>query len=220
MNSEIHTVDLGMVNAFLARTNDGFILIDTGMSRQWEKLEAVLLKEGCLPSGIKLVLITHGDSDHTGNCAVLQKKYGLKIAMHRGDLAMVQNGAFPELHARSFSGKIMLFLVKAANRKATFGTFQPDIFLEDGQDLVEYGFDAKVVHTPGHTTGSVAILTGKGNLLAGDTVSNRLRPGLAPFVQDRRELEASFAKLKALKASEVYPGHGKPFPFEKLLEIQ
>jgi len=50
----------------------------------WETLENKLTTAGCLPGKLKLVIITHGDFDHTGNCAKLQQKYNCKIAMHKG----------------------------------------------------------------------------------------------------------------------------------------
>jgi glyoxylase-like metal-dependent hydrolase (beta-lactamase superfamily II) len=218
-NEEIRTIDLGMVNAFLAEAGDGFILVDTGVTQQWTKLEKILLKEGCLPSKIKLVIVTHGDSDHSGNCAALQKKHGIKIAMHRDDSSIVKTGIPCEHQARGVLGKLMLALIKSTNKKTRFDTFEPNIFLNDGQHLVEYGIDARIIHTPGHTRGSLAIITARGNLLVGDTVSNRMRPGLAPFFQDRNEMIASLDKLKKLGAKTVYPGHGKPFGFNELLKI-
>ena len=48
MNYKIIVLDF--VNAFLVKLKDGFILIDTGMPQHWERLEAQLTAEGCLPS--------------------------------------------------------------------------------------------------------------------------------------------------------------------------
>ncbi len=74
MNEETQHIDLGFVNAYLVKAGEGFILIDTGVPQQWARLEAVLLAAGCLPDKLKLVIITHGDIDHTGNGARLQQK--------------------------------------------------------------------------------------------------------------------------------------------------
>lgn len=71
MNTEPQVITLGFVNAFLIPAGDGYVLIDTGMDPQWEPLESQLLKAGCLPDKLKLVVLTHGDLDHTGNCAKL-----------------------------------------------------------------------------------------------------------------------------------------------------
>jgi glyoxylase-like metal-dependent hydrolase (beta-lactamase superfamily II) len=105
-------------------------------------------------------------------------------------------------------------------RRSGFETFQPDVLLKDGQNLSEYGLAAQIIHTPGHTKGSIAVLTETGHLVVGDTFSNRGKPGIAPFIQDMQELRESVAKLKRLKATMVYPGHGKPFPFSALSSLE
>jgi hydroxyacylglutathione hydrolase len=166
------------------------------------------------------VVITHGDLDHTGNCAKLQKKYQAKIAMHPGDRAMAETGAPLVRKTRSFKVKVFMLLARLTRGKTKFDTFKPDLLLADGQDLKEYGLAARILHTPGHTKGSIAVLTDQGWLFPGDTLSNNNKPDIGPFIQDDRELRDSLAKLKGLSARTVYPGHGKPFPFEALARIE
>jgi glyoxylase-like metal-dependent hydrolase (beta-lactamase superfamily II) len=100
-----------------------------------------------------------------------------------------------------------------------FRRFEPDILLEDGQELSGYGLAARVIHTPGHTKGSIAVLTTDGQLFPGDTVSNRRKPEGASFIENGQELHDSLMILKGTKARMVYPGHGKPFAFESLASI-
>ena len=79
----IKTIQLSFVNAFLAKAQEGFVLIDTGLPSQWQVLEKELISAGCLPDKLKLVILTHGDLDHSGNCKKFQEKYQTKIAMHQ-----------------------------------------------------------------------------------------------------------------------------------------
>jgi glyoxylase-like metal-dependent hydrolase (beta-lactamase superfamily II) len=123
MSQETQVIDPGFVNAFLVKTTDGCILIDTGTAKQWTRLESELLKTGCLPADLRLVLITHGDFDHTGNCAVLQRKYGVKVGMHPGDVPMVQTGVTPVHHARGCLAKLLLRLGNRMSVKSE--CFQP-----------------------------------------------------------------------------------------------
>jgi hydroxyacylglutathione hydrolase len=220
MNQETQLIDLGFVNAYLLKAADGYILIDTGVSQQWSRLESELLQAGCLPSRLKLVVITHGDFDHTGNCAELKRKYHVKIAMHSGDVQMVKTGLpLPvKRKARGLRGKLFLWLGR--RMIGNFPVFEPDIILEDGQDLSEYGLAARVIYTPGHTKGSIAVLTADGRLFAGDTFSNRGKPAGAPFIANKEELRNSIAALKRTQAHTVYPGHGKPFAFDELASIR
>ena len=190
------------------------------MDPQWDLLEKELLKASCLPDKLKLVVITHGDLDHTGNCAKLQKKYQAKIAMHPGDRAMAETGARLIRKTHSFKVKVFMFLHRLTRGKTKFETFTPDLLLADNQDLKEYGLAARILHTPGHTPGSIAVLTDQGGLFPGDTISNSNKPDIGPFIQDDQELRDSLAKLKSLSARTIYPGHGKPFPFTALAGIE
>ncbi len=72
MTSEIKTINLGHVNCYLVKTGDGFILIDTGWATKRTELEKELESAGCKPGNLKLVILTHGDSDHVGNCTYLR----------------------------------------------------------------------------------------------------------------------------------------------------
>jgi len=216
MNEKIKIIELGIVNAFLVTLKSGFVLIDTGLAQQWEKLETALTSVGCLPDKLKLVIITHGDFDHTGNCAKLQEKYKAKIAMHQADAFMVENGVFLKRKVRTLSGKMIILLSRLWHRRASFDKFRPDIFLTDGQSLEGYGFNAKIIHLPGHTKGSIGILTDEGDFFAGDMLVNSKKPDIAIFVDDFQELKNSINKLKNLNIKNIYPGHGKPFPLERL----
>ena len=212
----IKIIQLDFVNAFLVKVKDGFVLIDTGMPQHWERLEAQLIAAGCFPSQLKLVIITHGDQDHLGNCAKLQEKYKAKIAMHEADAFMAEGGVLPKRKARTLAGRILMLLFRLRRQKIGLQKFKPDIFLKDGEDLGEYGLSAKIIHLPGHTKGSIGILTEEGDLFAGDTLVNSKKPDMAIFVDNSKELKNSIEKLKKLNIKKVYPGHGKIFSFSDL----
>ena len=57
---------LGSVNCYLITTETGFLLVDTGSSRRCAELEKELASAGCQPGDLKLIVLTHGDFDHTG----------------------------------------------------------------------------------------------------------------------------------------------------------
>jgi hydroxyacylglutathione hydrolase len=213
---DIKIIELTFVNAFLVKVNEGFVLIDTGLSMHWEKLENELISAGCLPDKLKLVIITHGDFDHTGNCAKLQEKYKCKIAMHKDDSLMAENGIFLKRKVRTLSARIFTLIRIFFRRKFTFDKFKPDIYLAEGQTMNEYGFNATIIHIPGHTKGSIGILTDDGNLFAGDTFTNNKKPDIANYIENEGELETSISRLKNMNIRTVYPGHGKPFEMEQI----
>jgi glyoxylase-like metal-dependent hydrolase (beta-lactamase superfamily II) len=57
-------------------------------------VEAELVSTGCFSDKLRLVVITHGDLDHTENCAKLKEKYNAKVAMHQADAFMAEEGIF------------------------------------------------------------------------------------------------------------------------------
>ncbi|MGA3012838.1 MAG: MBL fold metallo-hydrolase [Bacteroidales bacterium] len=213
---DIRIIGMTFVNAFLIRVTDGFILIDTGLEMHWDRLNKELETAGCFPGNLKLVIITHGDFDHAGNCVKLREKYHCKIAMHENDLSMVEKGVHPIRVVKSLSARIFMKIRRLMRKKFTFEYFTPDLYLTDGQKLTEYGLDASIIHLPGHTKGSIGVLSDDGILFAGDIFTNRGKPDTATYIEDASELENSLARLNNMKIIMVYPGHGSPFPMDKI----
>ncbi|MBE0526101.1 MAG: MBL fold metallo-hydrolase, partial [Candidatus Thorarchaeota archaeon] len=94
MIKDIKTIILGSMsgNCYLLETEEGFVLIDTGRKSARSKLEQEMEIAGCNPENLDLIILTHGDFDHTGNCAYFREKYNVKIAMHQSDSGMVEFG--------------------------------------------------------------------------------------------------------------------------------
>jgi len=224
MNGNINIIGLGFVNAYLLKGKDGYVLVDTGVPSQWDMLEKGLLSAGCLPGKLKLVIITHGDWDHTGNVTKLREKYNVKAAIHAGDVPQVENGVLLKRTVRPLMYKLKfvfrMMVRKLRGVKMNANKFKPDILLSDGQSLAEYGLAAKVIHMPGHTPGSIGILTQEGDLIAGDTFVNRKYPDSAQIIENPAQLKDSLDKLKKLNIKTVYPGHGKPFLMQDYLNAR
>ena len=93
----------------------------------------------------------------------------------------------------------------------------PDLYIEDGYDLSEYGFEAQVLSIPGHSKGSIGILTAGGDLFCGDLLENMDKPALSSIMDDLTAANTSIEKLKGFAILTVYPGHGEPFPMEQFM---
>ena len=105
MPEEIVTIDLGFVNAYLVKSNGGFILADTGLASQWAKLSGALKSAGCAPGLLKLVVITHADMDHAGNARRLQAEWKAPVAVHGADAATLRSGEAPKRRGRGSSAR-------------------------------------------------------------------------------------------------------------------
>ncbi len=207
---------LGSVNCYLLESGAGYLLIDTGASNSRAELEKELARSGCEPGKLVLIVLTHGDFDHIGNCAYLREGFGAKLAMHRDDAGMAQQGDM--FWNRKSGNTLQRSLAPILFRFPKSRRFTPDLFLEDGSDLSEYGFDAQVVLLPGHSKGSIGILTAGGELFCGDLLENGKKPALNAIMDDVVAAQASIEKLRGLGVGTVYPGHGRPFPMELLVE--
>jgi hydroxyacylglutathione hydrolase len=211
------------VPCYLIRDTDDFILIDTGDSSDRDRLENELDLLNVSSQSFKLVILTHGDFDHAGNAAFLRKKYGVKIAMHASDSGMVEKGDMGfnrKLRSDRVSvfGRIIMFISSHFVPPTQFEVFKPDHLIKDGQDLTEFGFDAKILELPGHSKGSIGVLTGNGDLFCGDLLMNMLKPNPHFVIDDYADFTCSIEKLKKLCIQTVYPGHGKPFSFKQYIK--
>ena len=206
---------LGTVNCYFVETGTGFILIDTGSSNRRAELESQLTGAGCKPGNLKLIVLTHGDFDHTGNAAYLRERFGSKIAMHKDDAGMAEHGDM--FWNRSSGGAVLSLIASILFRFPKSNRFKPDFYVEEGDSFSEYGFDAQVLSIPGHSKGSVGILTADGDLFCGDLLDNSKEPAINSIMDDLADCDASLEKLQAFEINTVYPGHGKPFAIDSFL---
>ncbi len=223
MTQEITTISLNFifvsVNCYLIRVSDGYILIDSGFSLHRRGIERELNKAGCKPGNLKLIIVTHADFDHAGNCAYLREKYGARIAMHRAESDVAEKGdmlgsrpRWPRF-IRAYTRFVHLYLPIGKSK-----CFKPDFYLEDGQDLTEHGLDGRVVYLPGHTAGSIGVVTGGNDVFSGDLLLGNKKPKKNSLVDSMAEMDASIEKLRNLGVKTVYPGHGRPFKLEEFID--
>ena len=205
---------MGSVNCYLLRASEGFVLVDTGAPNARARLRRTLEDSGCLPGKLNLILITHGDFDHTGNAAQLRRALGGAIGMHADDARMAEIGDM--FVNRSRPNAILRALVPLLIGFGKAERFSPDVLLEDGTAPAEYGLDARVIGLPGHSKGSIGILTADGDFFCGDLLESTKQPGLGSIIDDRQAALASLARLRELKIRMIYPGHGVPFSVDRL----
>jgi hydroxyacylglutathione hydrolase len=223
MSDAVITLGLGGVNCYLLQAGDGFTLVDTGLATKRHDLDRRLARAGCVPGRLRLIVLTHGDLDHAGNAAHLREIYGTAIAMHADDAPMAETGDTdlgrkPKPDRVTMSGRFIMVmgrLAELARRGNALETFTPDLLVDDGFDLGEFGLNARVLHLPGHSRGSIGVLTANGDLFCGDLLYHWRRVSV-PICDDAASWEASMGKLRASPVVMVYPGHGRPFPWSKV----
>ena len=214
----ITRIESGRVNCYLVKMGDEFVLVDSGYAKHRDAIEAALAEAGCEPGKLRLIVMTHGDFDHVGNSAYLRERYGCKLAMHHDDVGMVEHGDTFWNRDVSRATKVLgkLFTILMRIRLDEEDRFTPDLLLEDRQGLAEFGLDAIVHHLPGHSKGSIGLLTAGGAFFCGDLFTNVSKPKQADLVSNRESYAKSLKVTKELDIQTVYPGHGIPFSMDAL----
>lgn len=173
-------------NTYFIMTEGGAIVIDPGDGSR-EILN--FIKNDNL--NVKYVLLTHGHFDHINSTKLLQES-GAEVYLHSLDAHMLNDKS----NLAWISGVVS-------------NGFAPDYLVEDGYKFNLLGLDITVMHTPGHTKGSVCYLI-EDSIFSGDTLFY-LSVGRTDFpTGSSSQLENSIAnKLFALPSDyTVYPGHG------------
>jgi glyoxylase-like metal-dependent hydrolase (beta-lactamase superfamily II) len=201
---------MGGPNVYLL-ARDELTLVDTGFKGQHSLRYIIreLGRLGYVPSDISNIVITHHHPDHIGNLAKLKEITGARITAHRLDAPYIE-GKLQQ------PGPAMLVWLHS-----TFETLlqalsadpvNVDVLVDDGDILPIFG-GLKIVHTPGHTPGSISLhIEKEGLLFTGDAVNHRHGihlPSRAFTVDFQQELE-SVRKIAGLDFDVVCFGHGLP----------
>jgi len=222
MKSEIFPLKLGLNSCYLIRGKD-IVMIDGGLPNKLKMFKRKLLKLGFQPSQIKLIVLTHSHFDHCGSAREISDLTGARIAIHESKKTFSENGGMIIPKGVNILGKITQPLVFPIFKKISFPKFTPDILIKDKPYLLnEFGIDGYIIHTPGHTIGSISVILDSGEAFVGCMAHNgfpfRLRPGLPIYAQDINTIKKYWKLLIDKGVKMVYPGHGKPFPVEVLKE--
>ncbi len=201
-------VSLGQFQAYLVLGPDGWTVIDSGLAGSGALIREAM--EAAKPGApLVRVVLTHGHEDHAGSLSELMSHPGVISVAHRLDAPFIRGDApMPPPNLTE-------------DERPLYESIQPHIVpappapvvqeVEDGDHLA-IGHGAVVVHTPGHTPGSMAIYLARESILfTGDTIAAvGDTPILGPFNCDRAAAMGSFRKLAAIDASLVCFGHGRP----------
>lgn len=160
---------------------------------------------GRRPEDVSHILMTHAHPDHTGAARRLARRTGAKIVAHRSDVCRRVGGELTLNYMRVF-GALPLpvpFLERVPVAQ----------LVEDG-DLLPIAGGIRVVHTPGHTAGSLCFLEQSSRtLFSGDTIfsdGTHLSRSVPFPGYDKPSYRSSLARLATIEFEAVCGGHGAP----------
>jgi hydroxyacylglutathione hydrolase len=207
MSPQVHSLSMGLAQAYLIESEAGLVLVDAG-SPHCE--HHVLRRMQALGrEDLRLIFITHAHLDHYGSAAGLRRLTGAPIAVHRADAEAMARGDTPLGTVRSL-GRLVQRLLPLLESVLRPEPTAADLLLDDGEELGDYGLDATVLHTPGHTPGSSCLLVEGRLAFVGDLLSATGRPHVQRlFADDWSLIPVSLARLQALRPERVFTGHGR-----------
>ncbi len=220
----IHRLTNGISNFYLIEQSGKLVLVDAGAPRDWDLLGRVVAGLGRDLGDLDAVLLTHAHTDHTGFAEQARATTGARVWVHEDDVQMART---EKVGPRD--GKTSSYLLRGAfwrtalvlgRRGATkIIPVQEVSQFGDGQTLDLPG-KPRVVHAPGHTDGSAAILLEDRRVLfTGDVLctwnayTGRTGPQIMPsgLNADTPRALASLANLDGITAGLLLPGHGDPW---------
>jgi glyoxylase-like metal-dependent hydrolase (beta-lactamase superfamily II) len=195
----VHEIQLLRVKAHAIVEDDGVTLIDTGHAGSLPRIGRALEEMGRSVDDVRRVICTHGHPDHAGSARAFAD-LGVDVLIHPGDAANLDIG-FVDAVRRPSRGRIFAAMTPPLQ------SFTP---LVDGAVLPVLG-GLEVVHTPGHTPGSVCLFAEReGMLFVGDTLQRRFgRVSFASglYSDDPAEARASVQRLAQLRVKKIVFSH-------------
>lgn len=178
-------------NCFILHNGNEAFVIDPSISEK--KIQKRLCEEGL---SLKGILLTHGHFDHIWRAQELREETGAPLYIHELDAEMLTDS-----HKNAY----------ATFTGGSFTIAEADVLLHEGDEITLGNEAIKVLHTPGHTRGSVCYDTGD-ILITGDTLFAEGFGRYDLYGGDVLALKSSLGRLFEMAKKEnrwIYCGHGE-----------
>ena len=215
--SGLRRVGSDLVNSYLIVEQDGVTIIDAGLPGYWKLLQAELAALGKSLDDVRALVLTHGDTDHIGFAARLHRETGIAAYIHQAD---VDRARLKVKKPRSGWGPVK---IGPLSRFLWYSTRHGGLRIRPAtglqavadNDVLDVPGSPRIIHTPGHTPGSIAVhVPDLDALFLGDTMTTRnvltgaTGPKPAPFTLEPQQAVASLDRLEGVNATWLLPGHG------------
>lgn len=227
-------ISLLKVSAYLLYRPGEAILVDCGRVGSEVKILQEMGRLGLQPTDLGLLILTHAHYDHAGAARRLKEICGCRIMIHESEASRLQAGKTPIPGGTRWKAKVLVFVGRIfARRLMKYPPARADILVggpgspeaesagpeAESVSLEAFNFPGKVIHSPGHTPGSMVVLMEGGEMLTGDSLfglaGKRIFP---PFAEDPAALMESWKLISTMPVRRFFPAHGASISPERFLE--
>jgi hydroxyacylglutathione hydrolase len=206
--TKITRVLSGRSNAFLVNDSALSILVDTGP----EFMRNTLLRNLRILdiNNINYLILTHSHFDHAANANKIREHFGARVLIHKSEAVFLKEGENVMINGtKKFSGFMVSNFGKRFLKTAKFDPCPADIEFETENKFLLPETEIKVIHTPGHTEGSLSVIIDNEVALTGDAMIGVTKHHIMPpFGNDINEIINSWGKLLETDCKWFLPSHG------------
>jgi hydroxyacylglutathione hydrolase len=198
----------GRSNVFMLSGNGRNILIDGSAGYKWNKLNENLKSLNI--KKIDYLILTHTHFDHAANAARIKSEYGAKIMVNLREAILLERGENIMPKGTIFITRFIInYIAPFLSNMFNYEGCSTDTLVDNRFDLTELGFNAYVLHTPGHSPGSQSLIIEDEIALTGDAMFGIFSGSIfPPFADNEDEMIKSWGKLLETNCNIFLPSHG------------
>ncbi len=189
------------------------VLFDTGTQKDRITIMKKFNENNLKFSDVSLIVISHSHYHNVANSNYFKNITNAPLLIHHSEASNLIGGKPYLNRIDNFDG----FLASFANREKKYQPVIPDFQFNEEFDLIPFGVQGKVVHTPGHTSGSSSIFLENSYVLCGEVIIKKVysrRPSFPYFIDNEKELHRSYFKIMKSCPTAIFSSHGGPFSFD------
>jgi len=230
---------LGTINAYLIKTNEGSMLVDTGWNapNTYETLIDKMKSYGVGLNDIRYIFITHIHPDHYGLVGKLESVTDSKLIIHKLDRDLLHShylqpsGLVDDVEAWLQKNGVpaetkTMYSRSSLNVLGYVQVAMPNMVVEGGERIRLGDFNFEIVWTPGHSPGHICLYeVNQKFLISGDHILEKITPNISLNFEGMRnplpDYLDSFQTLRELDVELVLPAHGDIFTsyYERIDQI-
>ncbi len=211
----IYQIGQGRGNSYLVFDGDNSVLVDTGLKGSRNDFKAKLddLLGG---SDLSWLVLTHTHYDHVENAKWIKKHYNTQIILHQTEVNYLKQGCSPLPKGTNLLAGLVENIGRKLTRLSEYDPVNPDILVDDEYQLTPRSY---LMHTPGHTEGSISLIVDDEVALVGDAMFGVFWWSIfPPFADNVPLMKKSWGELAKTRCKTYLPGHGTENTRELLIK--